>query len=216
MKSARKSSRTTPSNPSTPYVPSSSRRSSISNAIQNSSNQSPRFPISSAHPDVELVLDKLAAEQRSEHLFLKLLAQFTRQGRNTSEKPSSRTYAPTMFAKESEAREMSIRKPEFEAAMRRLFEAEKLCPRTIRATMQGNVKIGTPHMTCRTYVSPHASPVCHTCLTPVCVTPLIPRAGDTACDTFRWRGWSVTVGREHLIVHSLAPFLKMLGRAPHE
>jgi transposase-like protein len=55
MKSARKSSRTTPSNPSTPYVPSSSRRSSISNAIQNSSNQSPRFPISLGHPDVEVV-----------------------------------------------------------------------------------------------------------------------------------------------------------------
>lgn len=49
-------------------------------------------------------LDKLAAEQRSEHLFLKLLAQFNRQGRNTSEKPASRTYAPTMFAKETEAR----------------------------------------------------------------------------------------------------------------
>ncbi len=108
-------------------------------------------------------LDKLAAEQRSEHLFLKLLAQFTRQGRNTSEKPSSRTYAPTMFAKESEAREMCIRKPEFEAAMRRLFEAEKLCPRTIRATMQGNVKIGTPHMTCRRM----SHPMPHLCVTPV-------------------------------------------------
>ena len=50
-KSARKSSRTTPSNRSTPSAPSSSTRSSISNAIQNSSNQSRRFPISPSHSD---------------------------------------------------------------------------------------------------------------------------------------------------------------------
>jgi RecA-family ATPase len=71
-------------------------------------------------------LDKLAAEQRAEHLFLKLLALFAGQGRNTSEKPNAPTYAPTLFAKESDARELGIRKADFEGAMRRLFAADKI------------------------------------------------------------------------------------------
>jgi RecA-family ATPase len=72
-------------------------------------------------------LEKLAAEQKAEQLFLTLLDRFTRQGRNTCEKPSAPTYAPTLFAKESEAREAGIRKADFEAAMSRLFAAEKIC-----------------------------------------------------------------------------------------
>jgi hypothetical protein len=39
-------------------------------------------------------LEKLAAERRREELFLKLLEQFTRQGRNTCEKAFASTYAP--------------------------------------------------------------------------------------------------------------------------
>ena len=72
-------------------------------------------------------LEKLAAEQRAEELFLKLLAQFTRQIRNTSEKPNAPTYAPTLFAREDEARSSGVRKADFEAAMRRLFAADKIC-----------------------------------------------------------------------------------------
>ena len=72
-------------------------------------------------------LEKLAAEQNAEHLFLTLLERFTRQGRNTSDKSSAPTYAPTLFTKESEARELGIRKIDFEGAMRRLFAAEKIC-----------------------------------------------------------------------------------------
>jgi hypothetical protein len=72
-------------------------------------------------------LEKLGAERRSEEVFLKLLAQFTRQNRNTCEKPSAPTYAPTLFAKESEAQELGIRKADFEGAMRRLFAAERIC-----------------------------------------------------------------------------------------
>ncbi len=64
-------------------------------------------------------LEKLAAERRGEDLFLKLLDQFTRQGRNTSEKPNAPTYAPTLFAKEREAREIGMRKADLEGAMRR-------------------------------------------------------------------------------------------------
>jgi RecA-family ATPase len=72
-------------------------------------------------------LDKLAAEQKTEHLFLALLDRFNGQGRNTCEKPNAPTYAPTMFTRESEAREMSIRKVDFEGAMRRLFAADRIC-----------------------------------------------------------------------------------------
>jgi hypothetical protein len=71
-------------------------------------------------------LDKLADDRRSEEVFLKLLEQFMRQGRNTSDKQNAPTYAPTLFAKETEAKERGIRKPAFEAAMRRLFAADKI------------------------------------------------------------------------------------------
>ena len=56
-------------------------------------------------------LEKLAAEQKAEQLFLTLLDRFTRQGRNTCEKPSAPTYAPTLFTKESEAREAAFERP---------------------------------------------------------------------------------------------------------
>jgi RecA-family ATPase len=72
-------------------------------------------------------LEKLAAQQKAEQLFLTLLDRFTRQGRNTCEKPSAPTYAPTLFTKESEAREAGIRKADFEGAMSRLFAGEKIC-----------------------------------------------------------------------------------------
>src|SRR5450631_3187048 len=56
MKSAKKSSRTTPSNQSTLCAPNSSRRSSTSNAIPQWSNPSRLSLISPSHSDVELVL----------------------------------------------------------------------------------------------------------------------------------------------------------------
>ena len=71
-------------------------------------------------------LDKMAAEQRAEHLFLTLLDRFNDQGRNCSDKPNAPTYAPTMFAKEHEAKEQAIRKADLEAAMRRLFATDKI------------------------------------------------------------------------------------------
>jgi hypothetical protein len=71
-------------------------------------------------------LEKLAAERRREELFLKLLEQFTRQGRNTCDKAFASTYAPTLFAKEDEAKQVGIRKADLEAAMRRLFSTDKI------------------------------------------------------------------------------------------
>ncbi len=54
MKSARKSSRTAPSNPSAPCAPSSGGRSSLSNATLKPSNPSPHSP-PSGHSNVEMV-----------------------------------------------------------------------------------------------------------------------------------------------------------------
>jgi RecA-family ATPase len=71
-------------------------------------------------------LEKLAAERAAEQIFLTLLDEFNRQGRNTSAKPSAPTYAPTLFAKEKQARDHHIKKANFEVAMRNLFSAGKV------------------------------------------------------------------------------------------
>ena len=71
-------------------------------------------------------LDKLAREAKADEVFLELLRRFSVQGRNVSEKPNAPTYAPTAFAKEADAKDQNIRKPDFEAAMRRLFAGNKL------------------------------------------------------------------------------------------
>jgi transposase-like protein len=55
MKFEKRSSKTTPSNPSKPFVPSSRRQWSTLNATQSSSNQSRRSPISPSHTDMEAV-----------------------------------------------------------------------------------------------------------------------------------------------------------------
>ncbi len=70
-------------------------------------------------------LEKAAAEQAAEQMFLTLLDQFNRQGRNTSAKPYAPNYAPTLFAKEKQARERGIKKTSFEAAMRSLFRGRQ-------------------------------------------------------------------------------------------
>lgn len=71
-------------------------------------------------------LEKLAAERAAEQTFLTLLDELNRQGRNTSAKPAAPTYAPTLFAKEKQAKERGIRKAQLEAAMRNLFSAGKV------------------------------------------------------------------------------------------
>jgi RecA-family ATPase len=71
-------------------------------------------------------LEKLAAERRSEELFLKLLEQFTRQGRNTCEKETARNYAPRMFSEEKEARDAGVKKADFKIAMSNLFNTGKI------------------------------------------------------------------------------------------
>jgi RecA-family ATPase len=70
-------------------------------------------------------LDKLAAEQQADDLFLDLLDKFQAQGRNPSYHKNAPTYAPTMFAKDPMARAPGIQKT-LADAMERLFEAKKI------------------------------------------------------------------------------------------
>ena len=71
-------------------------------------------------------LDKLAREARVDEAFLSLLQQLAEQGRNVSHQSKANAYAPREFADEAAAKKQGIRKPEFEKAMRRLFESEKI------------------------------------------------------------------------------------------
>lgn len=68
-------------------------------------------------------LDRLAAEQHADIVFLGLLDRYTREGRNVTSK-SGTAYAPKLFSLEPEAK--GIGKDALDAAMRRLFAADKL------------------------------------------------------------------------------------------
>lgn len=69
-------------------------------------------------------LDKLAAEQKAEQVFLDLLTQFEKQGRNVSDKPTAPSFAPAAFCKEAAAKD--IGKAALAEAMRRLFAANRI------------------------------------------------------------------------------------------
>jgi RecA-family ATPase len=68
-------------------------------------------------------LEKIAAKQRADELFLTMLGQFERAGRNVSDKPNAGAYAPRTFADENTA---GVKIKEFEAAMKRLFAGNKI------------------------------------------------------------------------------------------
>jgi RecA-family ATPase len=70
-------------------------------------------------------LDQLAAEAEIDHLFLNLLRRFTEGGRNVSDRKSP-THAPSMFAREPEAKKGKITKEALEEAMSRLFIAKRI------------------------------------------------------------------------------------------
>jgi RecA-family ATPase len=70
-------------------------------------------------------LERQAAEQKIDDLFLTILRRFTRQHRTVSDKPSS-SYAPTVFAGEPEAKNTPKAKDEFKKAMTRLLADDKI------------------------------------------------------------------------------------------
>jgi hypothetical protein len=69
--------------------------------------------------------EKQAAEQKVDHLFRTLLRRWNEQGRNVNHNPCS-TYAPTLFAREPEAKAANLKAPAFANAMTRLFAANKI------------------------------------------------------------------------------------------
>jgi RecA-family ATPase len=71
-------------------------------------------------------LDKLAKEARADRVFMDLLERFAREGRNVSHSKTANNYAPTTFARESEAKTLKLGKDDFEDAMQRLFAANKI------------------------------------------------------------------------------------------
>jgi RecA-family ATPase len=71
-------------------------------------------------------LDKIAREVKADEIFLDLLKRFAAEGRNVSHNANSKTYAPTAFTQEAEAKKLQLRKADLEAAMHRLFEAKKI------------------------------------------------------------------------------------------
>ena len=71
-------------------------------------------------------LDKAAHEAKADTLFLRLLAKLTARGENISPKRTANMFAPSVFAKEPEAKAAGISKEDFEASMVRLFDANKI------------------------------------------------------------------------------------------
>jgi RecA-family ATPase len=70
-------------------------------------------------------LDKVAREAKAEEVFLVLLARYTRENRIVSDKPSS-NYAPSLFAKEEEAKKALLGSKNLAAVMRDLFKNGKI------------------------------------------------------------------------------------------
>lgn len=71
-------------------------------------------------------IEKAAENQKVDDVFLRLLRKLTANGRNVSPNPSI-TFAPTVFAKEREAKEAKVSSDAFRESMARLFDANKIC-----------------------------------------------------------------------------------------
>jgi RecA-family ATPase len=71
-------------------------------------------------------LEKLAADQRADEWFLKLLARYTQQGRNLSDKAAANNFAPKAFSKEKDADGKRVSETTLRRAMERLFTANKI------------------------------------------------------------------------------------------
>ena len=82
-------------------------------------------------------------EHTADRLFKALLDRFNRQGRNVSEKAASKNYAPTVFGKEPEAKKYSLKKVDFEDAMRRLFAASQIVVESYGSPSRGTTRLVT-------------------------------------------------------------------------
>ena len=70
-------------------------------------------------------LDRAASEQLADDVFVDVLKRFAKANRNVSDRVGP-GYAPAQFAREDEAKRAGLNSKSLEAAMRRLFKAEKI------------------------------------------------------------------------------------------
>jgi RecA-family ATPase len=70
-------------------------------------------------------LDKASHDAKADDVFLDLLRRLTKENRSVSDKINP-TYAPTVFAREDEAKRAGINSKQLEAAMRRHFKAGRI------------------------------------------------------------------------------------------
>jgi RecA-family ATPase len=71
-------------------------------------------------------LDRAAHDARADDLFLTLLSRVRARGETLSPKSAAHMYAPTVLAREPEAKTAGFKKKDFEDAMVRLFTAKKI------------------------------------------------------------------------------------------
>lgn len=71
-------------------------------------------------------IDRGAAADTAAELFMELLGKLAQQGRNASHMPTSPNYAPTIFAREPEAKAKGVKKAAFATAMSQLFDQSKI------------------------------------------------------------------------------------------
>ena len=118
-------------------------------------------------------LDKLAREQKAEEIFLKLLDKFSKRNEQISSKIGAHMFAPTVFAKEPEAKAAGLKKKDFEAAMGRLVERRQDPPRTVRRTLPGYLQ-ARHRWAAEMIVAPPVAPPVALSLPRVCVSPHTP------------------------------------------
>jgi hypothetical protein len=68
---------------------------------------------------------KQRRSRERDEVFLELLRRFAKEGRNARDQRGT-NHAPSLFAKEDEAKKAGLNGKHFEPAMRRLFKAEKI------------------------------------------------------------------------------------------
>jgi hypothetical protein len=71
-------------------------------------------------------IEKAAQEMRAEEVFIELLRHYHASGRNVSHNKHAGNYAAALFANEAEAKKAQLRRKDFEAAMTRLFDKDKV------------------------------------------------------------------------------------------
>ncbi len=94
-------------------------------------------------------LDRVAHDAKADELFVQPAYKIDQRGENVSPKRTANMYAPTIFAREPEARAASIQEADFEAALVRLLNANKVHVADLRAAIAGRQQAVDGTRACR-------------------------------------------------------------------